>query len=156
MSKSTHSAIFIISSLLLLLVFAFASGAVEAADAKAMLSWEAPTERVDGTPMGVEEIREYRVFYTVDGPVDPAGDYDTLQAFQTAEAVMLNLTPRAEPYTVNFAIAVVDTDGLVSALSSTVSKTFDVDSTAAPVVPTNLQITITCGEGCTIEAVPSP
>ena len=70
-----------------------------------------------------------------------------------SETVTLELLPRVEPYVVSFAIRTVDTDGLGSALSNIVSKTFQVDSTAAPVAPTSLEFTITCGDGCSIVEV---
>lgn len=124
-----------------------------AASATSELSWSAPTERVDGTPMGLDEIAEYRVFYSVDGQPTTEGDYITIGPDATSETVTLELTPRAEDYTVSFAIVVVDTNGLVSQPSEMVSKVFNVDSTSVPKPATNLQFTVTCGEGCSIQEV---
>lgn len=124
-----------------------------AASATSELSWSAPTERVDGTPMGLDEIAEYRVFYSVDGQPTTDGEFITIGPDATSETVTLELTPRSEDYTVSFAIVVVDTNGLESEPSEMVSKVFNVDSTAIPAPATNLQFTITCGEGCTIEKV---
>lgn len=124
--------------------------AAHAAPAPSDLSWEAPTTRVDGTPLAVEEIKEYRVYYTIDGQTPGEGAPIVVSGTSVSETVTLELLPRATPYVVSFAISTVDTDGLESEQSETVSKTFKVDSTAAPEAPTNIQFTIVCGEGCTI------
>ena len=124
--------------------------AVQAAPAKSNLSWEPPTERVDGTPFAVEDIQEYRVTYTIDGEV--AGDRPPVVIdFAAVNAeIVVELTPRELPYVVAFQIVVVDKQGRMSLPSDPVSKVFAVDSTAAPYPPTSVQFTITCGDGCTI------
>ena len=123
--------------------------AAHAAPATSELSWTAPTTRVDGTPLDPTDIAEYRVYYTING--EPQGvDPIVVSGTSASETVTLELTPRVEPYVISFAITTVDTAGLESAQSETVSKTFQVDSTAAPSAPTNLQFTIVCGDGCTI------
>ena len=129
------------------------AGTASAAPATADLSWTAPSTRVDGTPLAVEEIKEYRVYYTIDGTAPGTGDPIVVDGTSASETVTLEITPRVEPYVISFAITTVDTDGLESAQSETVSKTFQVDSTAAPSAPTNLQFTIVCGEGCTVTEV---
>ena len=127
--------------------------AVQAAPATSTLSWEPPTERVDGTPFAVEDIQEYRVTYTIDGKVD-ANRPPVVIDFAAVDAeIVVELTPREMPYVVAFQIVVVDTEGRVSRPSDPVSKEFAVDSTAAPYPPTSVQFTITCGEGCTITEV---
>jgi hypothetical protein len=127
--------------------------AAHAAPAPSDLSWTAPTTRVDGTALTAEEIKEYRVYYTIDGQSPSEGVPIVVSGTSASETVTLELTPRVEPYVISFAITTVDTDGLESAQSETVSKTFQVDSTASPVAPTNLQFTIVCGDGCTITEV---
>ena len=121
------------------------------AQSVSQLSWEPPTERVDGTPFAVEDIQEYRVYYTIDGTPPGEGEPIVVSGTSTSETVTLELLPRVEPYVVSFAITTVDRDGLQSVLSETVTKTFDVESTAKPNAPTNLQFEITCGDGCTIK-----
>ena len=138
--------------LLVFVLALFSFGAV-AVPATSTLSWTAPDTRVDGTPLAAGEILEYRVFYTVDGPIDANGEYVAVTGTSAAKTLTLDLIPRAEPYTVNFAVRTVSTDGLESALSETVSKTFDVDSTADPAAPTSLQFTINCVDGCTVTEV---
>ena len=126
--------------------------AAHAAPATSELSWTAPTTRVDGTPLDPTDIAEYRVYYTING--EPQGvDPIVVSGTSASETVTLELTPRVEPYVISFAITTVDTAGLESAQSETVSKTFQVDSTAAPNPPTNIQFTIVCGDGCTITEV---
>ena len=126
--------------------------AAHAAPAPSNLSWEAPTTRVDGTALDPADIAEYRVYYTING--EPQGiDPIVVNGTSASETVTLELTPRVEPYVISFAITTVDTAGLESAQSETVSKTFQVDSTAAPNPPTNIQFTIVCGDGCTITEV---
>ena len=124
--------------------------AAHAAPAPSDLSWTAPDTRVDGTPLTVEEIKEYRVYYTIDGQTPGEGVPIVVSGTSASETVTLELSPRATPYVVSFSITTVDTGGLESARSETVSKTLQVDSTAAPGAPTNIQFTIVCGEGCTI------
>ena len=123
-----------------------------AAPAVSTLSWDAPTTRVDGTPLDPADIAEYRVYYTING--EPQGiDPIVVNGTSASETVTLELTPRVEPYVISFAITTVDTAGLESAQSETVSKTFQVDSTADPAAPTSLQFTIVCGDGCTINEI---
>jgi len=136
--------------LLVFVLALFSFGAV-AAPATSTLSWTAPSTRVDGTPLEAEEIKEYRVYYTIDGTAPGTGEPIVVGGTSASETVTLELTPRLEPYVVSFAIKTVDTDGLGSALSDVVSKTFEVESTSNPGAPTNLQFEITCGDGCTIK-----
>jgi len=136
-----------------LLVGLMVTLAVQAAPAKSNLSWEPPTERVDGTPFAVEDIQEYRVTYTIDGEVD-ANRPPVVIDFAAVDAeIVVELTPREMPYVVAFQIVVVDTDGRVSRPSDPVSKEFAVDSTASPQPPTNIQFRITCGDSCEIEEI---
>jgi len=125
--------------------------AAHSAPAQSDLSWEAPKTRVDGTPLTVEEIAEYRVYYTTDGQTPGEGVPIVVSGTSASETVTLELLPRIEPYVVSFAIKTVDTDGLGSALSDVVTKTFEVESTSKPTAPTNLQFEITCGDGCIIK-----
>jgi hypothetical protein len=125
--------------------------AAQAAPATSELSWTAPDTREDGTPLMAEEIAEYRVYYAVDDQVTTDSTTVAIGGSEAAGTITLTLNPRAEPYVVSFAVATVDTDGRVSAISEVVSKTFAVNSTAAPMPPTNLTFTVTCTDGCTVE-----
>jgi hypothetical protein len=124
--------------------------AAHAAPATSELSWTAPDTRVDGTPLTLEEIKEYRVYYTVDGQTPGDGSPVVVNGALGSQTVTLELLPRATPYVVGFAITTVDTDGVESVRSDVVSKTFNIDRIVKPSAPTNLQFNITCGDGCTI------
>jgi len=124
-----------------------------AAETSSSLSWEAPTTRVDGTPLAMEEIKEYRAYYEVDNIPTVASTVTVIDFASTSTEIALTLDPRSEPYVVSFAILTVDTDGRQSQLSDVVSKTFNVSSTANPGVPTTLQFTVTCTNGCSIKEV---
>ena len=140
--------------LLVFVLALFSFGAV-AAPATSTLSWDASTTRVDGTPLQATQIEEFRVYHGIDIGPDPLaiGPEYTAVTGENATDITIELVPRADPYVISFAITTVDRDGLESALSETVTKTFQVDSTAAPSAPTNLQFTIVCGDGCTITEV---
>ena len=124
-----------------------------AAEGTSTLSWVAPETRVDGTAMTVEEIKEYRAFYAIDGDPTTDSEFIVIDFAATTEVITLQLKPRAEPYTISFAILTVDTNGRQSQLSEVVSKTFNVSSTANPGVPTMLQVSISIADGFTITEV---
>ena len=141
---------------LLVFVLALVSFGAVAAPATSTLSWDAPTTRVDGTPLQATQIEEFRVYHGIDiGPDDPLAigpEYTAVTGENTTD-ITIELVPRAEPYVISFAITTVDRDGLESALSETVSKTFDVKSTAVPSAPTSVTFTVVCGDGCSITEV---
>ena len=129
--------------------------AVQSAPAVSTLSWTAPATRVDGTPLQATQIEEFRIYHGIDigeNPLAIGPEYTAVTGENAAE-ITIELVPRADPYVISFAITTVDRDGLESAQSDTVSKTFQVDSTAAPGAPTSLEFTIVCGEGCTVTEV---
>jgi hypothetical protein len=126
-----------------------------AAPAVSTLSWDAPTTRVDGTPLQPTQIEEFRVYHGIDIGPDPLAispEYTAVSG-ENATDITIDLTPRPEPYVISFAITTVDRDGLQSALSETVTKTFDVRSTAKPNAPTSLMFTVVCGDGCEITEI---
>ena len=127
--------------------------AAHAAPAVSTLSWDAPTTRVDGTPLQATQIEEFRIYHGIDIGPDPLaiGPEYTAVTGENAAEITIDLTPRPEPYVISFAITTVARDGLQSVLSNTVSKEFEAESTSEPGAPTNLQFEITCGEGCTIK-----
>ena len=132
----------------------FSFGAV-AAPATSTLSWDAPTTRVDGTPLAPTEIQEFRVYYGIDIGPDPLaiGPEYTAVSGENAAEITIDLTPRPEPHVISFAITTVARDGLQSVLSNTVSKTFNVKSTAVPSAPTSVTFTVVCGDGCEITEI---
>ena len=141
---------YVIAMMLLLTSFG-----VFAAPAVSTLSWDAPTTRVDGTPLQATQIEEFRVYHGIDIGPDPLaiGPEYTAVSGENAAEITIDLTPRPEPYVISFAITTVARDGLQSVLSNTVSKTFDVKSTAKPNAPTSVTFTVVCGDGCSITEV---
>jgi len=139
---------------LLVFVLALVSFGAVAAPATADLSWTAPDTRVDGTILEASEIAEYRVFYSVDGTIDGSGEFVEVSGASAEQVISLELEPRPEPYVVTFAVRTVTTDGLESVLSESISKTFQVDSTATPAAPTSLYFSISCVDGCTVTEIP--
>ena len=138
-----------------LLVGLMVTLAVQAAPATSTLSWDAPTTRVDGTPLAPAQIEEFRVYHGIDigeNPLAIGPEYTAVSGENAAE-ITIDLTPRPEPYVISFAITTVDRDGLQSVLSNTVSKTFDVKSTAVPSAPTSVTFTVVCGDGCEITEI---
>ena len=138
-------------------MFFMASFGIFAAPATSTLTWTAPTTRVDGTPLQATQIEEFRIYYGVDigeNPLAIGPDYTAVSG-ENATDITIELVPRADPYVISFAITTVDRDGLQSALSETVTKTFDVESTAKPNAPTQLMFSVACadGSGCEITEV---
>lgn len=123
-----------------------------AAPVSAELSWTAPTSREDGTPLAPSEIAEYRIYHAVGGDIDPEGD-PTIVSSGNAEIVTIDLAPRAAPYSIQFAVTAVDTDGKESTLSNIEIVTALVQSTAAPAPPTSLQFEIRCDGECSVTVV---
>ena len=134
-----------------------ASFGVFSAPAVSTLNWTAPTTRVDGTPLAPTEIQEFRVYYGIDIGPDPlaSGPEYTAVSGENATDITIELVPRADPYVISFAITTVDRDGLQSVLSETVTKSFDVESTAKPNAPTQLMFSVACadGSGCEITEI---
>jgi hypothetical protein len=150
--KLKHALILILSALAVLPAL---SSAVHAAPVNAALSWTAPTTRVDGTPLAASEIAEYRIYSGVASDawgVDKDSPHMKVTS-GTSQVVTIELTPRAEPYVLQFAARAVDTKGNVSPLSNIASTTVLVESTAEPGAPTTLQFTIDCAAGCVITEV---
>ena len=137
------------------LLVTLAAQAAQAAPATSELSWTAPSTRVDGTPLQATQIEEFRVYHGIDIGPDPLaiGPEYTAVTGENAAEITIDLTPRPEPYVISFAITTVARDGLQSVLSNTVSKTFDVKSTAVPSAPTSVTFTVVCGDGCEITEI---
>jgi hypothetical protein len=112
---------------------------------------------VDGTPLQATQIEEFRIYHGIDIGPDPLaiGPEYTAVTGENAAEITIDLTPRPDPYVISFAITTVDRDGLQSVLSETVTKTFDVESTAKPNAPTQLMFSVACadGSGCEITEV---
>lgn len=141
---------------LAMLLFALAVGLLSAvaraAPVTADLSWTAPEARVDGTALSPSDIAEYRIYHAIDDDIDPGSDPIIVTGGNT-EVVTIDLTPRAEPYDLVFAVTAVDTDGRESDLSNVAIVAALVQSAAAPAPPTSLRFEIRCEGDCSVTVV---
>lgn len=120
-----------------------------------VLAWDAPVVREDGTPLAASEIAGYRIYMAIDSAVatDPDASYITVTGALT-RTITVELTPRAEPYTLRFGARCVDTEARASQLSTIVEGRFRVRSSAGPGAPTTLRINFACPNGnCTATVV---
>ena len=100
--------------LLFSLVFSSAL-AQEVPDDAARLSWAPPVEREDGTSLGLTEIQEYRIYWGLDNTFDQT----TVITDSTVTEILISDLPTGVH---SFRMTAVDTDGLESSFSATVSK----------------------------------
>lgn len=70
------------------------------------VSWDAPTERVDGTPLEASEIGEYRVYYRSNG----------IERMASTTSTSMDITELYGLYV--FQVTTVDTNGLESERSA--------------------------------------
>lgn len=121
----------------------------------ASLSWIAPADRVDGTPITPDEIAEYHICWAIDAEVIcPPGSFDARVVEGTETVVQLPLAPRPAPYNVSFVVRAVDINGVHGLLSDVLVSEFHMHSTADPSAPTMLQFSITCpNHSCMIEPI---
>lgn len=126
----------------LLWIFAFVAvlvmGHPSAAEVERTLSWEAPTQYVNGAPLPAEDILGYKILYSIDSQ-----DFDNevlVSAGSTEQIVVLDLPPRAEPYTI-YAVARTIADTGESPNSNVASFEFEVPL-GPPGAPTNLRFVI--------------
>ena len=118
----------------MLLLPAFA-GAQEVPVNAARLSWVAPTARVDNTPLPSAEIQGYELFWSTSTPISTT----TANSFIVSSISQYTIENLA-PATWYFAVRTRTTDGLVSALSTTVSKTTTVPPPVEPLPPSNIEV----------------
>lgn len=142
----------IVAVILFALAVALLASVAQAAPVTADLSWTSPGERVDGTPLAPEDIAEYRVYYSVNGDVDPDSE-PVVVTSGNAEVVTIDLAPSPAPYTLAFAVTAVDTEGRESDLSNVEIITALVESTAIPAPPTSLSIEIRCDGQCSVKLI---
>jgi hypothetical protein len=95
---------------------AYSITVVSAATGSTLLSWQAPTQRVDGTPLGAS-LAGYRIYY---GQSPSNLDQTiTINSVGITSHVVSNLTPA----TWYFAATAVDTNGIESGYSNIGAKT---------------------------------
>lgn len=109
-----------------------------AVENSALLTWVAPSTRIDGSPLDKSSIAGYDVAY---GTVDLGSQPQLITGITTENTQVLNLLPGAY----KFYVRVVDTDGLESEWSTpvykTIPKTINPDSPSSVSVTINIKIT---------------
>lgn len=104
---------------LFLLFLSFNAGAVEVLNVDPVckdLSWYAPTEREDGTPLEPSEIKEYVIYRGVE-----PGVY--INAARTTTTNISCEALKAQPGVNYFAGITIDTNGVTSRLSNEITRT---------------------------------
>lgn len=103
----------------------------------ARLSWSVPTARVDGTPLPSNEIQGYELFWsTTANFTTTTTGVNRLIVGSVTQHTISDMAPA----TWYFAVRTLSTDGLVSALSTRVSKTTTLPPPVEPQPPTNIEI----------------
>ena len=106
--------------------------------------WEAPTQNVDGSPLAAAEIKLYRVYSSINGPIDFNGEYAESVALETT--INFDLLPRADPHVIATAVVVETVFGMLSAPSNEVVDTFTLADAPTPNTVTNPTTTIHCSQ----------
>lgn len=116
---------------ILLLLFTLPAFALEVpqnpVDDSVTFSWEAPSTRVNGDPLTLEEIQGYELYWSVNGGETQTVEIGVVNSYDLAGL---------DPGTYEAAISTVDTDGLYSQPSETV--TWEIN--ARPEPPSLFQI----------------
>lgn len=86
---------------------------------KAVLSWQIPTERENGTALPVSEIASYEIYYTA----EKSGASQTIVVNQATQKSYTVSGLKPDSY--HFSMVTVDSDGVYSELSKVVSKTIN-------------------------------
>lgn len=96
----------------------------------ATVSWVAPTQREDNTPLPITELSEFRIYWGL----GTAFDNTTVVTNPTTTTYVIEgLTPG----TYSFRMTAVDTNGLESGFSAVATKTVEV---TAPMPPTITEV----------------
>lgn len=134
---------------LLILVLLLTAQKLFAEPVEAKLSWTPPTTYVDGSPLSSSDIAGYRVYHEVDGEVTEASDSVDIPNGESYIS-SIDLTPREDPYLVNYRVKVFLHNGAISEFSNNKTKSFQIKSSVNPNEPVRLLIKITCINNCTI------
>ena len=86
---------------------------------KATLSWQTPTERVNGTALSTAEIGSYEIYYTS----ETAGASQTIVVSSATQKTYTVNGLKPDSY--HFSMVTVDSNGIYSELSKVVSKTIN-------------------------------
>ena len=131
---------------LLLMTVALSSSAKEVTIKK---QWTAPTHNTDGSRIKEGEISEYRLFYSLDGPLDFSGDF-FIVINETRFEFRVNLEPSEDEQVIRTSVKVMNTSGALSKPSNIVVDRFILKDTVTPNPATDGVTTIHCKK-CIIE-----
>lgn len=122
------------------------------------LTWKAPTTRENGDALTAAEIAGYTLYYGQTAVSLDSGGYIQLPVASTiatvgniagsslTQKVTFSLTPRAQPYTIFYALTVTDIFGLTSK-PGLLTTTITVKPGSNPSAPSTLNATIVCTGG---------
>lgn len=116
-----------------IVTYAF-SNVVISQDQTATLSWTAPTERTDGTPL--EDLAGFKIYWGVE-----EGEYTHSATIETPNASSYVVTGLERGTTYYFAATAFDSEGLESDFSNVATKTTGGIPGSFPNSPTNLVVT---------------
>lgn len=102
-------------------------------------SWAAPTTRVDGSVLPLAQLVGYEITYTVDGG---ASVVVPIASTATTATTTLTLPARTVPYILVSAIRAIDTNGLKSVWSASVTNSIPV-LPALPSAPGTFKVVVT-------------
>jgi hypothetical protein len=135
-------------------LFLLTSHVTYSAELTSPITVQGPDTRIDGTVLESSEISEFRFFVGVDEAVDITSTEYLSVIPGTDITYHINLEPRpSQPYTLQFAGVVVDSDGRQSASSNVVERSFEIVSTAVPSPMSIVDVTINCDDDCEITEV---
>jgi hypothetical protein len=122
----------------------------------AKLTWTPPTTREDGSALSDIEIGGYTLYYGQTPVTLNTGGYIStvpqgvatlaVARDKTSETLTFNLAPRAQPYTIYYALTVSDIFGLVSK-PGLLTQSVLIKPASAPSAPASLKVNITCVSG---------
>ena len=87
---------------------------------RVQLSWVAPTKRIDGSPITLSEIDHYEIYYFPLNSTSIGGQVVTVAGHNTSTEINIGSTGQYV-----FAIACIDSDGLISDISPEVTLTVE-------------------------------
>jgi hypothetical protein len=102
-------------------------------------SWDEVTERENGVALAPGELIGYRVYYSIGGPVTQLSQFLAVMASDTEATLTIDLP--VGDYVINFAASAIDSDGLESDFTPTVTLTGNI-AQSSPSAPTNFILII--------------
>lgn len=143
--------------LLTLGVLLFCGGAfAQTVSQTATLTWTPPTTRENGDALSALEIGGYTLYYGQSPVTLNTGGYVStvpqgvatlpIVKDKTSETLTFNLPPRAQPYSIYYALTVTDIFGLISK-PGLLTQQILIKPASAPSAPASLKVNIICVSG---------